>query len=55
MLSEALHSALDLSAAITYFTVRYVSFQPEQSPTYGHGKTGLEHQSNAVISGRTRH
>ncbi|MDR0339022.1 MAG: cation-efflux pump [Desulfovibrio sp.] len=39
MLSEALHSGLDLLAAgMTYFAVRYASLPPNATYTYGRGK-----------------
>lgn len=39
ILSEALHSALDLVAAvITWFAVRYSDLPPDEHHSYGHGK-----------------
>lgn len=39
ILSEALHSALDLVAAvITWFAVRYSDLPPDENHSYGHGK-----------------
>ena len=39
MLSEALHSGLDLLAsALTYFAVRFASLPPDSDHPYGHGK-----------------
>src|SRR3989339_236206 len=39
ILSEALHSALDLVAAIiTFFAVRFADVPPDEGHNYGHGK-----------------
>lgn len=39
ILSEALHSGLDLmAAALTYFAVRFASIPPDPGHPYGHGK-----------------
>jgi len=39
ILSEALHSSLDLVAAIiTFFAVRFADVPPDEGHNYGHGK-----------------
>ena len=49
MLSEALHSGLDLLAAgLTYFAVRFASLPPDPGHPYGHGK--MENLSALVES-----